>query len=88
MGATVLRGADVQHLSLMDGARCVAVDFGIIIDNKHDIQRIKSSLHSGIQARKAVLPDFIAPSPPIVALGDATIVVNSRRRYVAWPSSS
>jgi hypothetical protein len=80
-GATVLRDGDVQHLSLMDGARRVAADLDIIIDNKHDLQRIKSSVHNRMQARKATLPDIVAPSPPIVALGDATIAVNNRRRF-------
>ena len=42
-GATVLRDVArcmyVQHLSLMDGARCVAADFAIIIDRKKQKRR-------------------------------------------------
>jgi hypothetical protein len=66
----------------MDGAHRVNADFGIIINNKQDLQRIKSSVHNRMQARRAILPDITAPSPPIIALGDATFVVNNRRRYV------
>jgi len=74
-----MRDVDVQQLTLMDGARRVVADYDIIIDNKQDLQRIKSSVHNRMQAKKAILPDIDARSPPIVALGDATIVVNKSR---------
>ena len=51
-GATVLRDTVVQQLMLMDGARRVAVDYDIIIDSKQDFQRIKSSVHNRMQAKK------------------------------------
>ena len=66
----------------MDGVRRAVAEFGIITDNKHDLQRIKST-HIRMQIRKTSLPDVAARSPHLVALGDETDALeNNRRRYV------
>ena len=59
-----MRDVVVQQLTLMDGARRVAANYGIIMDNKQDLQRIKSSVHNRMQSRKGILMDIAARSPP------------------------